>query len=282
MRTNLVCITACMAAASLVSPAAFAQRSRDVQSYFVTTGGSYLGIGAMDVTPERAKALNLKEERGVEVSSVDADGPASKAGMKDGDVVLEYNGQAVQGRAQFQRLVQETPVGRQVKVVVWRNSATQTLTVTVGERKNGPMIIGPDSGWNFNTPPFPNMPEMPNIEIPRFSMAQNPMLGIMGESLGPEEQLAEFFGVQEGVLVRSVRKGSAAEKAGIKAGDVITKVEDTKVTSSAEITRTLRSLRSKKSVTVTVVRNKKEMPLTVTMETPSGNSVRAGLKVTYC
>jgi serine protease Do len=129
---------------------------------------------------------------------------------------------------------------------------------------------------------MPNMPEMPNIEIPRFSMAQNPMLGIMGESLGQEDQLAEFFGVQEGVLVRSVRKGSAAEKAGIKAGDVITKVEDTKVTSSAEITRTLRSLHSKKSVTVIVVRNKKEMPLTVTMETPSGNSVRAGLNVTYC
>ena len=104
---------------------------------------------------------------------------------------------------------------------------------------------------------------MPTIEMPRFQMStQNPMLGIIGESLGQQDQLAEFFGVQDGVLVRSVKKGSAAEKAGIKAGDVITKVDDSKVTSSSEITRVLRGLKSKKTVTVTVVRNKKEMPIT--------------------
>jgi len=278
MRIDLRWITVCVAAASLLAPAAFAQR---VQTYIVGGNGSYLGIGAMDVTPERAKALNLKEERGVEVSSVDADGAAAKAGVKEGDVVLEFNGQQVQGRAQFQRLVQETPVGRQVKMTVWRNGATQTVTVTVGERKNGPMIVGPGDGWNFSMPSIPNMPEMPNIEIPRFSMSQNPMLGIIGEPLGQEEQLAEFFGVQEGVLVRSVRKGSAAEKAGIKAGDVITKVDDTRVDTSAEITRALRNARSKKTVTVMVVRNRKEMPLSVTVDSPTG-SVRASLVVVNC
>ena len=95
------------------------------------------------------------------------------------------------------------------------------------------------------------------------------MLGIIGESLGPEEQLAEFFGVKDGVLVKSVNKDSAAEKAGIKAGDVIVKVDDTKVTTSREITSALRAPRSKKTVTVTVVRAKKEMPMTVTIETPA-------------
>jgi len=275
MNISWKCILACMAAASLVPPAAFGQRSREVQGWVVASGGSYLGVGGMDVTADRAKALNLKEERGVELSSVDPEGPAAKAGLKEGDVVLDYNGQAVQGWAEFRRLVQETPVGRQVKITVWRNGAPQTLTATVGERKNQPLIIGPESGWNFNMPSMPNMPEMPNIEIPKWGTLQNPMLGIVGEALGQEDQLAEFFGVQEGVLVRSVKKGSAAEKAGIKAGDVITKVEDTKVTTSAEITRTLRNLRAKKSVTVTVVRNKKEMPLTVTIDNPVGSSVRA-------
>ena len=272
MKVTQYCILACMAAASLVSPSAFAQRP---QTWVMTSGGSYLGIGGMDITPDRAKALNLREVRGVEISSVDPEGPAAKAGMKEGDVVLEYNGQPVQGWAEFRRLVQETPVGRQVKINVWRAGAMQTLAATVGERKNQPMIIGPDTGWNFSMPAIPSMPEMPNVEIPRFGVMQNPMLGIIGEPLGQEEQLAEFFGVQDGVLVKRVTKGSAADKAGIKAGDVITKVEDTSVTTSAEITRALRNLRSKKTVTITVVRNKKEMPITVTMDTSTGTSVRA-------
>lgn len=263
-----------MTAASLVSPVAFAQQHS--QTFVFQPGGSYLGIGGVDITPDRAHALNLKEERGVEISSVDPEGPAAKAGMKEGDVVLEFNGQAVQGWAQFRRIVQETPAGRQVKISVWRAGALQSLTATVGERKNQPMVIGPDSGWNFNMPVVPSMPEMPNIEIPRFGSLQSPMIGIMGESLGQEEQLAEFFGVQEGVLVRSVKKGSAAEKAGIKAGDVITRVEETPVNSTSDITRTLRNLKAKKTVTMTVVRNKKEMPVTVTIDTPTvGSNVRA-------
>jgi S1-C subfamily serine protease len=129
---------------------------------------------------------------------------------------------------------------------------------------------------------MPEIPPMPNIEIPHFQVnSQNPMLGIVGESLGQEDQLAEFFGVQDGVLVRSVKKGSAAEKAGIKAGDVITKVDDSKVTSSAEITRVLRGLKSKKSFGVTVVRNRKETPLTVTMES-TGSTIRAALPEVNC
>jgi serine protease Do len=94
----------------------------------------------------------------------------------------------------------------------------------------------------------------------------SPTIGIFGESLGQQEQLAEFFGVKDGVLVRSVTRNSAAEKAGLKAGDVIVKVDDTHVNSTSDISSALRSARTRKSVTLTVVRNKKEMPLTVTIE----------------
>jgi serine protease Do len=283
MRTSSV--IAFVAAAGLVSCSALAQdvatpRAHRAQDYVVEkASGGYLGIGALDISPERAKALNLKEERGVEVSSLAEDGPAAKAGIKQGDVVLEFNGQPVEGTAQFQRLVRETPVGRQVRIKVWRSGAAQTLTATVGENKQT-TVIGPgDGAWVFS---MPKIQPMPNIEIPRFQMTlQNPMLGIVGESLEREDQLAEFFGVQEGVLVRSVKKGSAAEKAGIKAGDVITKVDDSKVTSSAEITRVLRGVKSKKTFGVTVVRNRKEMPLTVTMES-TGSTIRAGLPEENC
>jgi serine protease Do len=270
-------------AASLAAPAAWAQAATSRQRttgriILQRDGGSYLGIGVVDVTSERAKALNLKDERGAEVSSVREDSPASKAGIKEGDVVLEYNGQPLQGGEQLTRLVRETPVGRQVKVVVWRNGASQTLTATIEEQKG--TILRSDGG----TVVFPDIRiPMPQIEIPRFQLTyQNPMLGIEGESLGSQQQLAEFFGVKEGVLVKVVRKNSAAEKAGIKAGDVITKVDDSKVTTTQEITRALRNLGSKKTFTVIVVRNKKEMPLTVTMEDRGGAIRAAGARRVQC
>jgi serine protease Do len=235
-------------------------------------GTSYLGIGVADITAERAKALNLKEERGAEVTNVAVDGPAAKAGIKEGDVLLEYDGTTVEGIEQLTRLVRETPVGRQVKISVWRGGAAQTLTATIGARK-GTIIPFP------GTPPF--FPS-PGIEIPRFEMTwQNPVLGIEGESLRSEEQLAEFFGVKDGVLVKSVDKNSAAEKAGIKAGDVVVKVDDSTVSTPQAITRALRALGSKKTFTVTVVRSRKEMPLTVTME-ERGGAIRVGDPALQC
>ncbi|PWT98723.1 MAG: hypothetical protein C5B51_28675 [Terriglobia bacterium] len=257
---NLVCFTAM----SLAAPSAIAQSSR---------GTSYLGIGVFDLTPERVKALNLKEERGVEVAHVDEDGPSAKAGMKEGDVVLQYNGETVEGTEQFVRMVRETPVGRQVKLTIWRGGASQTLTVTVGERR----------GTVFQTPGgpvrIPEIPPMPQVPFPRFQMAwHDGMLGIEGESLGPQRQLADYFGVQDGVLVKQVMRNSAAEKAGIKAGDVITRVDGMKVASTREITSQLRAARSKKNVAIVAMRDRKEMTFTANLEDRGNNPPTAGEK----
>ncbi|HLK51317.1 MAG TPA: PDZ domain-containing protein [Bryobacteraceae bacterium] len=250
-------------AASLVAPGGFAQSARRV--IVQHPGTSYLGIGALEVTAERAKALNLKEDRGVEVAHVEDDSPAAKAGIKEGDVVLEYNGEKVEGVDQFIRLVHETPPGREVKMAVWRNGKPESLTLTVGARR-GTVIETP--GGPVTIPP---MPPMPPIDIPRFEMSyQSPLIGIEGESLAPQGQLADFFGVTDGVLVKSVIRNSPAERAGLKAGDVIVKVDNSKVTSPREITSVLRSYRDKGTFTVTVVRNKKEMPLTVTLPGRNG------------
>ncbi len=254
--------------AGLAVPAGFAQNARRANIVTVQrSGSSYLGIGAVEVTPERAKALNLKEVRGVEVAHVEDDSPAAKAGVKEGDVVLEYNGEKVEGVDQLIRLVRETPPGRQVTLAVWRNGAAENVPVTVGARKN--MVIETPSG----PVTVPAIPPVPPIEIPRFEMSwQSPLIGIEGESLAPQGQLADFFGVKDGVLVKSVIKNSPAEKAGLKAGDVILKVDDSKVTTTREITSILRSNRGKDSFTLTVVRNKKEMPVTVTLPSRSGRA----------
>jgi len=287
MKIRLGISTACLAGASILAPLASAQTpqpappappARSAQAFVLQRGGGYLGIGGIEVTEDKVKPLGMKEEGGVLITSVAEDGPAAKAGIKEGDVVIEYNGTPVQGTVQFQRLVGETPPGRQVKIVVWRNGASQSLTATIGERKNGFTAVMPDDGhtWSFDMPNMQGFPRMSEMTIPKFeTIMPAPALGIYGEPLGENEQLAEFFGVTDGVLVRSVRKGSAAEKAGIKAGDVITKVDDSKIANSGDITRTLRGLKGKKTTfTVVVVRNKKETPITVTMEPSSTGSLR--------
>ncbi len=234
--------------------------------------GSYLGIGVAEINAERAKALKLAEERGVEVTRVERDSPAEKAGLKEGDVVLEYNGQRVEGTEQFVRLVRETPPGRQAKLLISRNGATQTVAATVGRRK--PVVywerdfrrdmdrLREDLGRL-------RMPDMPQP----FMSWRSSILGVEAESLST--QLAEFFGVKEGVLVRSVHKDTPAEKAGFKAGDVITKVDGEAVRTPSEVSSRLRASRDKRTFPVTVVRNRQEMTLTVTLEEERSGEQRA-------
>jgi len=277
------------AAASCLLAQDTAPRARTANNRSIVirkSGSSYLGIGVAEIDDERAKAINLKEVRGVEVKSVDRDSPAAKAGLKEGDVVLEYNGQRIEGTEQFVRLVHETPVDRQVKLVVWRNGASQTLTAVIGHRMEHLSWVANDGdeNWSFEMPPVPPVPEvapmpatppmppMPATPWPDtmrfFSSARSGMLGIDCESLG--DQLAQFFGVKEGVLVREVHKGSAAEKAGMRAGDVIVKVDGETVTSAREITSMLRAARTKKSFPVVVVRDRKEITLTLTLDSIRG------------
>jgi serine protease Do len=254
--------------------------------YIRKSGSSYLGIGVAEIDAERAKALKLKEVRGVEVKSVDSGSPAAKAGLKEGDVVLEYNGQGIEGTEQFVRLVHETPVERQVKLEVWRNGANQTLNATIGRRADNFALMTPEGDESFTIegpavpamPPMPPMPETPTTpwmapmppaapmmgDFAQVMRAHSGMLGVECESLG--DQLAAFFGVKDGVLVREVYKDSPAEKAGIRAGDVIVKMDGETVTSAREISSVLRAARTKHTFPVIVVRDKKEMTITVTVE----------------
>ena len=223
-------------------------------------GGSYLGVNVKEIDTERARELKLRDEQGVEITSVEPDSPAARAGLAVGDVVQEYNGQRVEGLEQFIRLVRETPGGRQVKMTVSRGGATQTLTATLGMRKAA--FRGAEDEIRIAIPRFevPVLPDVPKA----FMSWRSSVLGVEAESL--EGQFAEYFGVKDGVLVRSVMKGSAAEKAGLKAGDVITKVDDTRVATPREVTSAVRSVKSKKTFPLTVMREKREQTLSVTMD----------------
>jgi serine protease Do len=219
---------------------------------------SFMGVMVQEIDSDRARELKLKEDFGVEVTRVETDSPAERAGLKVGDAIQEYNGQRVEGMEQFKRLVSETPTGRDVKLDVMRGGAAQSVVVKMGVK---PVAIVP-RGPIIPLPPAPVAAMRP--EMPRnLFMWRSTVLGFEGESLNG--QLAQYFGVNEGVLVRSVNKGSAADKAGLKAGDVITRVDDAKVETPGDIVNHLRSMHGKQ-VAVALMRDRKEMTLNVTVD----------------
>jgi serine protease Do len=283
-------------------------------NWYAAGKGSYLGIGVQEIDPEHARKLKIAEPHGVEVTHVGDDSPAAKAGLKEGDVVLEFNGQRVEGVEQFVRLVRETPPGRTVKLLINRDGNTQTVSATVGDHKAFPPHMdpkfaedlakmgeemkrefgdgskfqqemqnefgpdskfrqdmerqfGPDSQFRRDMQKFKEDMKNMHWEFGVQDMAEGPAgrgprLGIETEPMG--SQLAEFFGVKQGVLVRSVAEGSPAAKAGIKAGDVIVRVGGAEVASAGQITKLLRETEAGKPVPVTVVRNKQETTVNVT------------------
>jgi serine protease Do len=207
----------------------------------------YLGVGIADVTPERAKALKLPEAAGVEVKLVDEKSPALKAGLKVDDVILEINGQKVENRTQFIGTIGVSAPGTRVTLTIWREGSKQTLNATLEPR-------GLSFAYRTDSDGVAPL-EMPLEIMPLPS----PLIGINGETLTP--QLADYFGVTAGVLVRTVAPKTPAEKAGLKAGDVVVKVNGMAVDSIREITGIAHAAHT--AYVFTVVRNHKEITLNV-------------------
>jgi serine protease Do len=223
-------------------------------------GGTWLGVRLEDLAAEKAKELKLAGEYGVIVKDVEEDSPAAKAGVAKGDVIVEFAGEKVRSATQLRRLVRETPPDRTVTLLVNRAGQTKTLSAKLEAREGGA----------FEMHVAPPMPRVPDIEIPEFDFvwrARGARLGISGDELTP--QLATYFGVKQGkgVLVREVVVGSAAEKAGLKAGDVIVAVDGKEVATVSKLRRALAGDdEEKRKVTLTIVRDKREQTLTVELE----------------
>jgi serine protease Do len=230
--------------------------------------GSYLGVDTRDITPDRLTTLHLKDERGVEVTMVDQDAPAGKSGLKEQDVILTLNGTDVQSVEQLRRMIRETPPGRVVTLGVSRNGQAMTIKVELADRKkNYTYNFGPDGKqFKFNMPTMPVMPIMPDIDVPVSIVVVHSSVrsGLMVENLTP--QLGDFFGAKDGqgVLVRSVEKGSGADKAGFRAGDVIVKINGEPIRDSGDFSHALRS-RKDNTASISVIRDKKEQTITITL-----------------
>jgi serine protease Do len=260
MRFSILSL-ALIAGTALTPAVAAAQSNFGPNAFFgpeLRLGGSYLGVGFIDVDANRANALKLGDPRGVEITKVEEGSPAAAAGLKTGDVLLNYNGENILGAQQLVRMVQETPQGRKVRIQYWRDGRTQSTVVTLGESPR--TLEFPDNV--VTTSGFPVVRTFTIPDIPTTLLVwKSSMLGIEAEPV--DSQLAQYFGVKQGVLVRSVRKGSAAEKAGLKAGDVLTAIGGQSVASPRDITSFLRMHDSSKPVAVALMRDHKELTLNI-------------------
>jgi serine protease Do len=242
------------------------QEPDDTISVLVGEGPSWLGVETHEVTGELVKELKLPAERGVVIGNVTADSPAAKAGLKEKDVITEVDGERVEGTAQFRRIIHEIPAGRTISLGLWRDGRSQTISVTLGkaeERHQEWMRTAPGA-FAFQMPDV-QIPPMPSIDLGGdFTVfaGGRARLGIDAEEIGG--QLGSFFGAPdgEGILVRSVNAGSAAEKAGMKAGDVITNVNGERVRTVGDLREKLAKAEDK-PVQIGVLREKNKMTLTV-------------------
>jgi serine protease Do len=268
------------AAGSSVTSAVHAQkrvRAPYARAFEFIGGGTQIGVTVKDIESDDTK----QPSSGVIVDEVEADSPAEKAGFKAGDAIVEFDGERVRSVTQFRRLVRETPAGRKVGAVLSRNGQRVTVSVTP-ERSSG-VLPGDDfdferwddgaRSWAYRVPsppPPPRAPKPPALAIPAvpdfdFGMfGRGGRLGVSVESLTP--QLEEFFGVKDGVLVRSVSEGSAAAKAGLRAGDVITAVNGSQVTGVSDVTRAMNRLDDGDEFSLEIVRDKKAQTLKGKME----------------
>jgi membrane-associated protease RseP (regulator of RpoE activity) len=225
---------------------------------------SYLGVDTRDITADRLGPLHLKEEHGVEVTMVDQDAPAGKAGLKEQDVILTVNGEKVESVEQLRRMIRETPPGRVVTLGISRAGQPMTFKVQLADRKNGFAYgFGPKvKDFHFEMPAI----SIPDIDVPVSIVMVHSSVrsGLMVENLTP--QLGDYFGAKngQGVLVRSVEKGSRGDKAGFRAGDVIIKINGEPIHDASDFTHALRS-RKDNTASVSILRDKKEQTITLTL-----------------
>ena len=261
-------------------PRATTPRAADI---FSIGNGSRLGVTIRDVDSEDAKGKT--QPSGVVIESVDEDSPAAKAGLKQNDVVVEFDGERVRSVRQFTRLVSETPSGRSVTANVMRDGSRVSITVTPRDGSNFRFLEGEafEALRPFATrpPAVVSRPARPLTTTPTplppafesFVWRSSNRLGITTGDLSP--QLRDYFGAKEGVLVTSVEDNSAASKAGVKAGDVVTSINGQNVETPADVRRELGRIDPGEEFSIGVVRDKKATTLKGKL-TDSGDRRRTG------
>jgi serine protease Do len=196
----------------------------------VTRG--YLGVGIQDLTPELAKALDLQDQKGALVAEVTPGSPADKAGLKPGDVIVTFKGNAINEVHDLPALVAQTPVGEKVTIVVLRDGKTRQLPLTVGE-------LAADAS-----------------EAEQTAQPTQGKWGLHLQDITPELARQQDLESDQGVLVVEVQPDSPAAEAGIRQGDLLLEVNRQAVKSVREVREILAKAKDQNTLLVLVKRGK--------------------------
>lgn len=239
--------------------------------FLMYSAQGYLGVNLSEVDTDRITALHLKDAHGAEVTLVDHDAPAGKSGLKVHDVILQLDGQPVENAEQLKHRLLDMPSGRTVSFVVNRDGAPLTINVQLCDREE----LEHKAWSQHKTVPEPARPARSGFSQTFVGAPSTAVTGILdtvlpkglyvGAELNPvRTQLADYFGVSSGtgLLVENVDYQSPASRAGLKAGDVVVKVESQQMASNRDWVKAIRNHRGH-LVQVTVMRNKQEQVLTM-------------------
>ena len=256
-------------------------------------GGPQLGVRLEEVDQDVVSRLKLKEEKGALVAEVLEDSAAEKAGIKKDDVIVKFQGEQVLTASQLGRLVREVPSGRKVDLDVIRAGAPLKVTATLertewSDEKFGQLDpkdmksltekLGKLDNFKFREGDFP---KAFNFKLDEggpgwmtFARAGRGRLGITYTEI--EGQLAGYFKApkETAILVNSVVQGSSAEKAGLKAGDLLVKIGSASIENGEDLSQAVADLDTGKATPVTVWRDGRNVDLTLTIEEPKRAETR--------
>jgi C-terminal processing protease CtpA/Prc len=218
------------------------------------TKKGWLGVSVQELTPSLRETMKVGNRTGLLITNVAEGSPADDANLREEDVLLSFDGKAVEKADDFTQLVRNTAPDKKVKVKIMRNGEERELEVTVGARKSE--ASARSFSWSGSGSHSPSI----------FWAGNSAHLGVQVQDLNRD--LAPYFKVEEksGVLVLSVGKDTPAEKAGLKAGDVITRLGEEKITDADDLISALRDYEDGDKVNVEYVRQGKSASVQIEFE----------------
>ncbi|MGH6783035.1 MAG: PDZ domain-containing protein, partial [Sphingomicrobium sp.] len=203
-------------------PSKTAMAVLDQLRQFGETRRGWLGVRIQQVTDDIAESLNIKPPRGALIAGIDDKGPAKPAGIEPGDVVIRFDGRDIKEMRDLPRIVADTPVGKDVEVVIVRKGKEEKKTVKLGRLEDGERAR--------------QAAAKPDAAVPEDKSAVKKTLGLELSNLS--DDLRRRYKIKDGVkgvVVTGVDAGSAAAEKRLSAGDVIVEVAQESVATAADV-----------------------------------------------